>query len=270
MIFSLGILFLQQYEKGLFRPNFIFGGRFSFGNFVILFLHQNYLGFTTPPVTDKTAPRSRAKQESFKKKLKNSRDNSDNCEICNAYFPDVLEAAHIVDEALRNVLLAAYKKDKTLPVSVNDCPNGLLLCPTCHSFFDKRPTPLIRISSDGTILLFGTALQSSIKHLHKTKVNWHEKLGNDKDFPTPALLNLAMNLKPGAKKRLRELEDESDEEFQDDEKPVKGKRKFTVKKAVVKKPKAAAKKAVVNKPKAAAEKAVVKKPKAGSKKAAGI
>ena len=192
------------------------------------------------PMTDKTAPRSRAKQESFKKKLKNSRDNFDNCEICNRRFPGTLEAAHIVDEALRDVLLDAYKKDKTLPVSVNDCPNGLLLCPTCHSFFDKRPTALIRISSDGTILLFGTALQSDIKHLHKTQVHWYEKLGNDKDFPTPVLLDFAMKLKPGKKKRLRELADESDEEFEDDEKRVKGKRKLAAKKAVAKKPKAAA------------------------------
>jgi len=209
----------------------------------------------SPANSTRTAPRSRAKQESFKKKLKNSRDNSDNCEICNAYFPGVLEAAHIVDEALRDVLLAAYKKDKTLPVSVNDCSNGLLLCPTCHSFFDKWPTPLIRISSDGTILLFGTALQSSIKHLHKTIVNWREKLDNDKDFPTPVLLDFAMKLKPGANKRLRELEDESDEEYEYDEKPVKGKRKLAAKKAVVKKPKAAAKKAVAKKPQAAAKKA---------------
>jgi len=176
------------------------------------------VGFTTPPSKEKKAPSSSAKQESFKKKLKNSRTDIDHCEICNAYYPgDNLEATHIVDEALRDKLLVAYKKDKSLPVSVNDCPNGLLLCAVCHGFFDKRPKPLMRISGDGTILLYGAALHSSIQHLHKTKVQWLDKLGKDKDFPTPVLLDFAMTLKPGANKRLRELEDESEEDQDDTE-----------------------------------------------------
>ena len=74
-------------------------------------------------------------------------------------------------------------------------------------------------------------------------MHWHEKLGKHKDFPTPVLLDFAMKLKPGEKKRLRELVDESDEEFEDDEKRVKGKRKLAAKTAVAKKPKTAAKKA---------------------------
>lgn len=216
--------------------------------------------FTTPPSKEKKAPRSSAKQESFKKKLKNSRTDTDHCEICNGYYPgDNLEAAHIVDEALRENLLVAYKKDKSLPVSVNDCPNGLLLCAVCHCLFDKRPMPLIRISADGTIFLYGAALQSSIKHLHGTKVRWLDKLGTDKDFPTPVLLDFAMTLKPGANKRLRELADESEED-QDDPEPVKKKTKPAAKKTAAKKPaakKLTAKKTAAKKP--AAKKTTGKK-----------
>lgn len=146
-----------------------------------------------------------------------------------------MEATHIVDEAHRDILLAAYKKDKSLPVSVNDCPNGLLLCAVCHGFFDKRPQPLIRISGNGTIHLYGAALESSIKHLHKTKVKWLDKLGTDKDFPTPVLLKFAMTLKPGANKRLRELVADSEEDQDDCESIQKRAKKATVKKPAAKK-----------------------------------
>jgi hypothetical protein len=112
--------------------------------------------------------------------------------------------------------------------------------------FDKRPQPLIRISSDGTILLYGEALKSSIGTLHKTKVKWLDKLGTNKDYPTPVLLDFAMKLKPGAHKRVRELSDESEEEDQDDDEPVKKKRKPAAKKPAAKKP--AAKKPAAKKP----------------------
>jgi hypothetical protein len=179
---------------------------------------------------EKKASRSSAKQDSFKRKLKHSRTDIDHCEICNGYYPgDNLEAAHIVDEALRDKLLNAYKKNRSLPVSVNDCPNGLLLCSLCHNFFDKRPDPLMRISADGTILLYGAALKSSIKHLHHTRVPWLDKLNKDKDFPTSVLLDFAMKLKPGENKRLRELADESEED-QDEVENVKKKAKSAKKK----------------------------------------
>jgi hypothetical protein len=93
----------------------------------------------------------------------------------------------------------------------------------------------MRISGDGTILLYGAALQSSIKDLHKTKVQWLDKLGKDKDFPTPVLLNFAMTLKPGANKRLRELADDSEEDQDDPEPAPKKKKKTPAKKAPAKK-----------------------------------
>jgi hypothetical protein len=54
-------------------------------------------------------------------------------------LPDAVEAARIIDLALRQKLEEEYDKGgETLPVSVNDAGNGLLLCPTCHAYFDKK------------------------------------------------------------------------------------------------------------------------------------
>ncbi len=141
-----------------------------------------------------------------------SREYIERCDICNKSFPGVLEAAHIIDLALRKKLEEQYDKgDKTLPVSVNDADNGLLLCPTCHAYFDRK-NPEIRIKPDGTIVLYGDCKRNKYENLNNKKVAWVAEIGTNKAYPSASLLRYAMTLKPTAGKRKRELIDESEEE----------------------------------------------------------
>lgn len=110
-----------------------------------------------------------------------------------------------------------------LPISANDASNGLLLCGTCHTYFDKKPNPMIRIKPDGTIVLSGLAKTINYNKLDGTKVPWSCYIDSNKDFPNKSLLEFALKLKPADNKRLRELQEDS-EESSDDIKSQKKKR----------------------------------------------
>ena len=161
--------------------------------------------------------RSTAKQESFKKKILRLRGNSTACCICNDRFPGSLEAAHIIDLAFRNRLETEYVKDNSLPLSVNDAMNGLLLCANCHLAYDKK-SPLITISVTGVITVHGDGLKTkSLKCLNKRKVSWAEHIGS-KDYPSVSLLRLRLKWKVSdAGKRKRDMDQESEESEESDE-----------------------------------------------------
>ncbi len=177
-----------------------------------------YLGITASNILHQTPPkavRSPAKQDSFKKKLRRRRGENaaDKCEICGENYPNNLEAAHIIDRALHETLEAAYAHNNGLPISVNNAENGLLLCPTCHAYFDKKERNIM-ITPNGTIQLSRDCKDINYKNLNGTKVFWSGLIGVNKDYPTPAVLRYFAELKtkPVENKRLRELEEEKDEE----------------------------------------------------------
>lgn len=128
-----------------------------------------------------------------------------------------LEAAHIIDHSLHDDLEEAYKNDKSLPISVNNAENGMLLCPTCHGYFDKKQRNIL-IKSDGTIKLLGICKKNAYKGLDGTKVHWSDQIDVNKDYPTSSLLKFYCKLKPAPGKRQRDLieewaSDESGEEY---------------------------------------------------------
>mmetsp|Transcript_10472 Transcript_10472/g.9397 ORF Transcript_10472/g.9397 Transcript_10472/m.9397 type:complete len:184 (-) Transcript_10472:331-882(-) len=137
------------------------------------------------------------------------------CDVCNEVYRNGLEAARIVDHNMKESLEKAFLENDNLPASINHEQNGLMLCPTCHNYFDKKE-PEIRITPDGTIMVYGNCLASPrYNALNGTKVYWTNKIGN-KNYPSSELLTFALKLKPGDKKRVRELiefsEDSDDEE----------------------------------------------------------
>lgn len=163
--------------------------------------------YMTPSQSPK---RNSAKQDSFRKKLIRRNKARTTCDIC-AEDCLMLEAAHVVDLAKRAHLEAAYEEmDTVLPASVNDASNGLLLCPTCHAYFDSKDS-LLKISGTGKIILTGKLKKKNYKNLLNTQVPWASCIGKHKDYPTKELLELALRVKPGAEKRLRELKEESEE-----------------------------------------------------------
>jgi hypothetical protein len=171
--------------------------------------------FITPPVTQQQkAKRSSAKQDSFKKKLVR-RNKSDRCDICTENAGGVLEGAHVIPHAHKERLENEYDEDRAnLPISVNDAMNGLLLCPTCHAYYDlpvgnKSKIRNIHILANGTIRLNGIAKQQHYKNLNGKKVPW--KLG-ESDYPTAQLLEFALSLPTVKGKRTSEVLDEEGEE----------------------------------------------------------
>lgn len=99
-----------------------------------------------------------------------------------------------------------------LPVSVNDASNGLLLCPTCHAYFDSKHS-LLQIGGTGKIIV--ASKLKNYKNLLNALVPWASYIGKHKDYPTKELLEFAQRLKPAPKKRLRELIEESEERMEE-------------------------------------------------------
>jgi len=193
----------------------------------------------TPPTSaTKTTKRSKTNQDSFKSQLVRRNGNT-LCNICGGNFPGALEAAHIYDHAYKLEFEQAYVKNKNLPISVNHPDNGLLLCPTCHTYFDKRVrsegelegkkvgrkakdkgSRCIEIERDGTIRLYGHAKMCNYMKLDGTKVPWYELI-NTKDYPSGDLLQLALGRDITHNKRLRE-NSESEEEEEEEEREREG------------------------------------------------
>lgn len=168
----------------------------------------------TTPSPSSRRRRSTAVQDSFKRKLARARArwnrNVDLCDICD-HWCNKCEAAHVIDVANKSQFEMEAVTNRALPLSVNDSSNGLLLCPTCHAYFDAKP-PGLRIDKQGKIIVSKQLLTANVtyKNVHKKVVWWiqHNALN---DFPSGALLDFAYQLKPASGKRLRELSDESDE-----------------------------------------------------------
>ena len=170
--------------------------------------------YKTPSPSKGSPKRNSAKQDSFRKKLIRRSKKRTTCDICSDDVGfDTLEAAHIIDLAKRAILEAAFDElDTVFPSSVNDTCNGLLLCPTCHSFFDDGK---IQISGTGIILLCSELRKKNYKNLHNTEVPWARLIGLNFNYPSKELLELALKTKPEPKKRLRELIEESEESEED-------------------------------------------------------
>ena len=174
--------------------------------------------------TPKPTKSNSAKQDSFKKKLFRLRRDTTHCDICNEQREGALEAAHIIDHAFQSTLEAEFCKDEShdLPLSINDSENGLLLCSTCHTYYDKKK-PWIRITGDGTIRLYHTAKKNNYGQLDGKIVHWAHQI-NKRFYPTSAVLNYSMKLKPADdSKRLRELNEESEDN--DEERPMPTKKR---------------------------------------------
>jgi uncharacterized Fe-S center protein len=85
-----------------------------------------------------------------------------------------------VDHQFSGELEEEYNSDRLLPISVNDAANGILLCPTCHTHFDKAATKstnnktksgrCITISPVGVITLLGEAARVKYKCLQDKNV----------------------------------------------------------------------------------------------------
>jgi hypothetical protein len=170
--------------------------------------------YKTPSPSKGSSKRNSAKQDSFRKKLIRRSKERTCCDICSddVDFED-LEAAHVIDLAKRVVLEEAFcRLDNVLPASVNDASNGLLLCASCHTYFDKGK---IQINGAGKILLCDGLRKKNYKNLHEAEVPWAELIGKHMHYPTKELLELALTTKPAPKKRLRELIEESEESEED-------------------------------------------------------
>eukprot|EP01031_Cornospumella_fuschlensis_P041874 gene41874-51114_t len=95
-----------------------------------------------------------------------------------------------------------YEADPdNFPIGINHPENGLLLCPKCHSYFDKKPARLLHIMPDGTIESAGLAKEQNYGNLHGKKVPWWLYIDNKKDWPTSALLEAVYKLAPKSRKR---------------------------------------------------------------------
>ena len=178
------------------------------------YFHNNFslvVGSWTP-----ANKRSTSKQDSFRKKLLTVRKNIQKCDICDEIHEGNLQGAHIVGITYAEMLRDAYYENENLPPSVNDAQNGLLLCPTCHGYFDK-PQPEIRISHDGTLIMNEKCKKNPrYKDLDGTKVPWSDKIGRP-NFPSPDLLQLALPLMNAKSKRALEiLEDDEDDENEEE------------------------------------------------------
>lgn len=173
------------------------------------------------PLPASSSKRSIAKQDSFREKLhRRKRDDKGICELCGRDVDD-LEGTHIVDVQLAELLHQAYGTNRALPASVNDTPNGLLLCANCHVKYDKPfkkgkgdEGRIIQIDKTGTIHLFGNVKVKNYENLDGKKVPWADQIDKDKDYPTSAVLDFAFKLKKISKsKRRREiLQDEKEDE----------------------------------------------------------
>lgn len=158
-------------------------------------------------------------------------NRSGRCDICDENCVGSLEATRVFELAKRSELEAEYLKAPadSLPTSVNDAGNGLLLCPNCHAYFDKpvrrgSKKRNIEITANGTIRLHGDAKKMiNYLNLEGKKVPWHDKIGTSGQFPTPYLLTLCLKFSVSPGKRLHELSDPESAEEPGDEKQVKKK-----------------------------------------------
>jgi hypothetical protein len=195
----------------------------STGESVALWVAFYYLFEGSHDVSVKPS-RITSKQLSFGDKLR-TRNDTEHCEMCNEFSRGLLQSCHIVDVQYQ----AQYKehirasKNSKMPLSVNDGQNGLLLCVSCHTFYDKivkrgRYTGrCIQIKPDGQIELYGDAKESNYKQLHGKFVPWHAQIGINTWYPTAELLQYAYDLKTvGAGKRIREEIEESESSTDED------------------------------------------------------
>jgi len=142
-----------------------------------------------------------------------------------------LESAHILDHSRAVELEQKYSEDPdNFPVSVNNSENGLLLCPTCHSYFDAKKIRLLKIDKKGKIFLFGSAKEKNYKGLDGKYVPWKSKI-DKKDYPSSALLDFVFNSN-FEKKTSRKRKYSEDKEVKDDK---NSKSQFSTKSLVVSK-----------------------------------
>ncbi len=164
--------------------------------------------------------RSSSNYDSFKKKLYTARDDSNYCDFCKCFSP-ILEATHIIDIDLHNELRTEFKKDRTLPISVNDANNGLLLCSTCHAYYDHKNS-FITMKEDGKILVDKVLHINQIHRImNNSYVSWSDQIGFDSSFPTPSLLRLRNKWKISSRKKLlNDLLHEYDERSESEEEHI--------------------------------------------------
>ena len=184
--------------------------------------------FDTRPPTDikDTTKREKVNQDSFRRRLQTRKvGHPDECEICGQRLGD-LEAAHIVDEQFRHLLLEAFLQDRNLIEGTSVTRNGLLVCSCCHTKYDKMVKAVdktgapvgrsLQIDEHGIIHLFGKAKEVNYKNLDNKCVPWANFIDKDLLYPNSATLKYAFDLKiVGKGKRIRELSQDLDEEDSD-------------------------------------------------------
>ena len=136
--------------------------------------------------------------ESLSEKLKRRQVSEclGNCELCNFQFGiDFLEHARIID-----LPLDSASNDLTF-CNVHDAFNGLLLCSNCHVLFDKaawedetKGGRCLQIDKYGQMRIFGRAakVQAHVARYHGKFAPWRHLIDVDKDYPSSALLEFAM------------------------------------------------------------------------------
>jgi len=134
--------------------------------------------------------------------------------LCSSGY-DGLQHAHLYDKALANKYNEWYKQNgresysRDIPNSLHATPNGLLLCPNCHEYFDTKETKTkakktddrdnrVKITSDGTIEVAESTRRkdATIAKLHNKKVPWAALIGV-RGWPSKELLTVVYDLKSG-------------------------------------------------------------------------
>jgi len=157
--------------------------------------------------------------DSLNKKLKRRQvsERPGNCELCSIQFGmDFLEHTRIIDLPLDSTSndLASY--------NIHDVSNGLLLCSNCHVLFDKaawedetKGGRCLRIDKTGKMHIVGRAatVPAHVAKYHGKFVPWRYLIDTNKDYPSSALLEFAMQKRdrePACpyKRVLEQLEEE--------------------------------------------------------------
>jgi hypothetical protein len=137
--------------------------------------------------------RASASQKSFRLKLlhrenykdwKFTKNSTVKCQVCDQPSPhDEVQGAHFCDITLRDTLVqAAMKNSGQMPLSINDFANGMLLCKSCHGYFDNSSKHLL-VNGDGVIVCSKSLQKHAVyKALHGTQVPWAARIGTKVRF----------------------------------------------------------------------------------------
>lgn len=167
--------------------------------------------FKAPVESTSVLARRTANGPSFRRRLQNRSRKSNtehHCELC-GQPKRLLDAVHLWDycraDRFNELYMRADESDN-LPDSVHSTENGILLCPTCHKYFDHKDR-ILRIKPDGAIEVNARGGEGGededIDKLHNTPVPWAERIGKAK-YPSAALLQLVYDAQYRPGKSVRD------------------------------------------------------------------